>query len=143
LVQPEPRRWITDHAGRRYIAIVIRQGTRATPVLWLRGLKIKELPAARLMFTSDYALLRAALPAIHGYMLRRHGIVGLYLPYTARLEGLRSLRKPHKGPSIVVKGDIADEDVNLLYSELYYLPLGDRSPGDSGWLTSAGIPTKP
>ena len=131
-VGPEHRRWMADHANPRHIALLIRQGERAVPALWRRGLKVKELPAARLIFTSDYALLRAALPAIHAHMLRRHGIVGLYLPRIAPLEGLRSVRKRNKGPSIIVKGDIADEDVNLLYSELSYLPLGDRSAGDSG-----------
>jgi hypothetical protein len=95
------------------------------------------------MFTADYALLRAALPTIHAYMLRRHGIVGLYLPRIAPLEGLRSIRGATKGPSIIVKGDIADEDVNLLYSELFYLPLGQQSRADGARLTRAGIRAEP
>lgn len=130
-VEPEERQRMADHADPRLIAMVIRQGGRTVPVLWMRGLKIKELPAARFLFTTDHALLRAALPAVHAYMLRRHGIVGLYLPHVGPLSGLRSLRKPNKGPSIIVKGDIADTDVNLLYSELLYLPLGGRRRGSA------------
>lgn len=122
-VEPEHGRWVTDHADARHIAVMIRKGERVVPVLWKRGLRVKELPAVRLMFAPDYALLRAALPALHVYMLRRHGMVGLYLPKVGPLEGLRSLRKPNKGPSLMVKGDIADADVNLLYTELHYLPL--------------------
>ena len=142
-VGPEHRRWMADHANPRHIALLIRQGEHAVPALWRRGLKVKEFPAARLIFTSDYALLRAALPAIHAHMLLRHGTVGLYLPRIAPLEGLRSVRKSGKGPPIIVKGDIADEDVNLLYSELFYLPLGQRSGAEGAPLKPAGIRAEP
>jgi hypothetical protein len=126
LVDPEQRQRMIDHADPRLVSMTIRQGERTVPVLLMRGLKMKELPAARLLFATDYELLRAALPAVHQYLLRRHGIIGLYLPRIGPLAGLRSLRKPNKGPSTIVKGDIADTDVNLLYSELLYLPLGGR-----------------
>ena len=120
---PEWQRWLANHSDDRHVAMTIQQGARMAPALWLRGLKVKGLPAARLLFAADYGPLRAALPAIHGHMLRRHGIVGLYLPRIGPLQDLRSLRKPHSGPSIVVKGDVADTDVNLLYSELLYLRM--------------------
>ena len=127
LVEPAHRQWISDHASERFFAISIRRGERVVPVLWIRGLRIKELPAVRLIFTSDYDVLRAALPAVHRHMLLRHGVVGLHLPRVPPLEDLRSARRPNKGPSTIVKGDVADTDVNLLYSELFYLPSWRRS----------------
>jgi len=54
-------------------------------------------------------------------MLRQHGIAGLYLPRFAAYADLRSVRSPHRGPSIVVKGNVDDAAVNLLYSETLYL----------------------
>jgi hypothetical protein len=142
-LQGERQRWMTDHVSAGHIGLIIRRGAQAIPTLWMRGLKVKELPAARLMFAADYPLLRAALPAIHAHMLRRHGIFGLYLPRIAPLEGLRGIRKRNKGPSIIVKGEVADEDVNLLYSELFYLPLGERAGGEDASLKPAGIRAEP
>jgi hypothetical protein len=123
LIESRHRQAMADHADDRFIPMLVRRGEHRSPVLWIRGFKAKGLPAARLMFAPDYALLRSALPAIHAYMLRRHRIVGLYLPRVGALKGLRSIRPPQKGPSIVAKGAIADEDINLLYSEYLYLPL--------------------
>jgi hypothetical protein len=114
-------RWAADHRDDRHIGVVLRTAADAVPVLWLRGQKIRGMPGARLLFTGDYKALRCALPAMHWYMLRHHGIVGLYLPRIGPLSDLRSVRKPHSGPSLMVKGEIAPEDVNLLYSELLYL----------------------
>jgi hypothetical protein len=117
------RRWMVDHGGL-HIRILIRQGSNTVPILWLRGLKVRGLPAARLIFTSDHNLLRTALPAIHWYIFKNHGIVGLYLPRICPYADLRSLRKHHRGPSMLLKGDLEPEDVNLLYSELTYLYSG-------------------
>ncbi len=122
LAAPEHRRWIADHSDTRHIGIIIRQEEHTAPALWLRRPRFRGISAARLLFTSEYAMLRAALPAVHMHMLRHHGIVGLYLPRTGPLMDLRSVRRGRKGPSIVVKGDIADTDINLLYTELLYLP---------------------
>lgn len=121
LSDPEQRRWMVDHSDDRHIGLLIRRDARRVPVLWRRGLKVRGFPAARLLFTTDHTMLRAALPAIHWHMLRRDGIVGLYLPRIAPYADLRSVRKPDRGPSTIVKGDIDDADVNLLYSELLYL----------------------
>lgn len=114
---------IADHANPRFIPILVTTKGGSVPALWLRGLKLRGMAAARLLFMPDYRLLCEALPAIHWHMLRAHRIVGLYMPRVAALRGLRSLRRPGRGPSAMVKGDVADEDVNLLYSELLYLPL--------------------
>ena len=93
-------------------------------------LKARGLPAARLAFTTDHGLLRAVLPAMHWHMLRHHGIVGLYLPRIAPHVGLRSMRRADRGPSIIVKGNVDDTDINLLYSELQYLqPCGSDTMG--------------
>ncbi len=110
-----------DHGDERHVAILLRRPTGVVPVLWQRGLKVRGLAAARLLFAADHRAVRAALGVVHWHLLRRHGIVGLYLPRIAPYAGLRSLRKPLRGPSILVKGDIADEDVDLLYTELLYL----------------------
>ena len=118
-------RWMADHDDGRHIGLLIRQGSSVVPALWLRGLKVRGLPAARLLFTGDHRVLRAALARVHWHMLTAHGIVGLYLPRVAPYADVRSARKPDRGPSIIVKGEIADEDVDLLYSELLYL----RAPG--------------
>jgi hypothetical protein len=120
-------RWIADHAGERHVGILVRTAASAVPVLWLRGLKLRGLSAARLLFTADYGALRAALPAVHWYMLRRHGIAGLYLPRIGPLADLRSVRRRHSGPSLMVKGDVDAEDVNLLYTELLHLHPREQS----------------
>jgi hypothetical protein len=112
---------LRDHGDKRHVAILLRRPAGVVPVLWQRGLKVRELAAARLLFAADHRAVRAALGAVHWHLLGRHGIVGLYLPRIAPYAGLRSLRKRLRGPSIVIKGDIADEDVDLLYSELLYL----------------------
>jgi hypothetical protein len=114
-------RWMADHGDERYIGVVIRTGTSTVPVLWLRGLKVRGLPAARLLFTANYGILREALPAIHCYLLRHDGIAGLYLPRVGPLAQLRSVRRYQSGPSVMVKGEIDPELVNLLYSEFLYL----------------------
>ena len=72
------------------------------------------------MFTTDHNVLHTALPAVHWHMLKQ-GIAGLYLPRFAAYTNLRSVRSPHRGPSIIVKGNVDDEAVNLLYSETLYL----------------------
>jgi hypothetical protein len=121
LPNAEHEAWIRDHGDERNVALVVRHQGAAIPVLWQRGLTVRGLPAARLLFTSDHAALRTALCAVHYYMLRHHGIFGLYLPRIAPYRGLRGVRRRDRGPSTIVKGPIADEDVNLLYSELLYL----------------------
>lgn len=121
LSDPNHDRWMADHSDERHVGLVVRIGANAVPVLWLKGLKLRSLRAVRLLFTSDYAALRAALPAIHWYMLRNYGIAGLYLPRIGPLAQLRSVRRQYSGPSLMVKGEIDPEEVNLLYSELLYL----------------------
>jgi len=121
LSNPDDERLMADHGDDRFIGLVIRMGANRVPVLWLRGLKVRGLPAVRLSFTTDYAALRAALPAIHWYMLRRHGIPGLYLPRIGALAHLRSIRRRDRGPPLMAKGEIDAEEVNLLYSEFLYL----------------------
>jgi len=120
-------RWMADHADERHVGILLRTASSTVPVLWLRGQKLRGLPAARLLFTVDYGALRRALPAVHWYMLRRHGIAGLYLPRVGPLADLCSMRSRHSGPSIMVKGDVGDEDVNLLYTELLHLHAQSQS----------------
>lgn len=121
LSDPDHDRWMTDHSDERHIGLLVRIGAQMLPVLWLRGQKLRGLRAARLLFTTDYAALRKALPAIHWYMLRRHGIAGLYVPRIGPLASLRSARRRYGGPSLMVKGQVDAEDVNLLYSEFLYL----------------------
>jgi hypothetical protein len=118
---PEHDQWMADHSDERHIRVEGRVGGGALSLLWLRGLKLRGFSAARLLFASDYAALRSTLPALHWHMLSRYGIAGLYLPRVGLLQSLRSVRKPHSGPSVLVKGDIDPEDVNLLYSEFLYL----------------------
>jgi hypothetical protein len=121
LSNPDHDRWMADHGEERHIGVLVRSGASTVPVLWLRGLKLHGLSAARLLFTTDYGVLGAALPAVHWYMLKRHGIGGLYLPRIGPLALLRSVRRHHSGPSLMVKGGVDPEDINLLYSELLYL----------------------
>jgi hypothetical protein len=122
-LQGDHEPWMIDHVDAGHIGLVVRQRERTATTLWMQGLKMKKWRAARLLFASDCSLLRAALPAIHAHMLRQHRIVGLYLPHVAAFRGLRSIGGATEGPSVIVKGDIADQDVNLLYSEYFYLPL--------------------
>jgi hypothetical protein len=97
-------------------------------------MELRGLPAARLSFASDYAALRSALPALHWHMLRRYRVPGLYLPRVGPLASLRSVRKPHSGPSVLVKEDIDPEEVNLLYSEFLYLrPPASEPAGRPKW----------
>lgn len=112
---------LRDHGDERHVALLLRRPAGVVPVLWRRGLKVRGAPAARLLYAADHRAVRAALGAVHWHLLGRHGIVGLYLPRIAPYAGLRSLRRRLRGPSLVVKGDIGDEDVDLLYSELLYL----------------------
>ncbi len=126
LSNPDHDRWMTDHSDERHIGLLVRMGASTLPLLWLRGLKLRGLRAARLLFTTDYAALRTALPAIHWYMLRHHGIGGLYLPRIGPLAPLRSVRRRHSGPSLMVKGEVDPEDINLLYSEFLYLRARKR-----------------
>ena len=133
LAAPEDRQWISDHSDPRFIALSVRQGERVAPLLWMHGPKPKRYPSVRLIFAADLSLLRAALPALHARMLRRHGVVGLYLPQVPPLAGLRSARNPQKGPSLLVKGDVADTDVDLRYSEFLYLPLATAALGQRTW----------
>lgn len=119
-------RRMMDHGDERHVGLLVHRKTGTIPVLWQRGLKVRGFPAARLLFTTDYPTLRAALPAVHWHMLRHHGILGLYLPRIAPYADLHSVRKRHKGPSTIVKGPVPDEDVNLLYSELLYLKPAGR-----------------
>jgi hypothetical protein len=121
LPDPDHDRWMTDHCDGHHVGILVRQRSSSVPVLWERGQKIRGFPAARLAFTTDHSVLRAALPAVHWHMLRHHGIAGLYLPRFAAYTDLRSVRSPHRGPSIVVKGNVDVEAINLLYSETLYL----------------------
>lgn len=121
LANPDHDRWMTDHCDGHHVGILIRQRSNIVPVLWERGQEIRGFPAARLAFTADHNVLRTALPAVHWHMLRHHGIAGLYLPRFAAYADLRSVRSPHRGPSIVVKGNVDDAAVNLLYSETLYL----------------------
>jgi hypothetical protein len=123
---------LRDHGDERHVAILLRRPADVVPILWQRGLKVRGLAAARLLFAADHHAVRAELAAVHWHLLRRHGIVGLYLPRILPYAGLRSVRKRLRGPSIVVKGDIADEDVDLLYSELLY--LRPRAVGERGTL---------
>ena len=121
LPNPDHDRWMHDHCDGHHVGILVRQRSSILPVLWERGQEIRGFPAARLVFTTDHNLLRAALPVVHWHMLRHHGIVGLYLPRFASYTGLRSVRSPHRGPSIIVKGNVDSEHINLLYSETLYL----------------------
>jgi hypothetical protein len=114
-------RWMTDHCDGHHVGILIRQRSDIVPVLWECGKKIRGFPAARLMFTTDHSVLRTSLPAVHWHMLRHHGVAGLYLPRFEAYADLRSVRSPHRGPSIIVKGNVDGEDINLLYSETLYL----------------------
>lgn len=122
VTNPEHDRWMRDHSDERHIGLLIRSQSDLIPTLWLRGFKIRGLPAARLLFAADHQALRAAMPGVHWQMLKAHGIVFVYLPRIARYADFRSIRKPGRGPCVMVRGDISDEDVNLLYSELLYLP---------------------
>jgi hypothetical protein len=121
LPNPDHDRWMADHCDGRHVGILIRQRSSIVPVLWERGQRIRGFPAARLAFTTDHGVLHAALPVVHWHMLRHHGIAGLYLPRFAAYADLRSVRSPHRGPSIIVKGNVDDEAINLLYSETLYL----------------------
>jgi hypothetical protein len=121
LANPDHNRWMTDHSDDRHVGILIRQRSCIVPVLWQRGLRVRGLPAAQLVFTADHSVLDAALPAVHWHMLRHHGIVGLYLPRIGPYANLRSVRGPNRGPPIIVKGDVDAEEINLLYSEMLYL----------------------
>jgi hypothetical protein len=121
LPDPDHDRWMADHCDGHHIGILVRVGSRVVPVLWEPGQRIRGFSAARLVFTTDHGVLHAALPAVHWHMLRYHGIAGLYLPRFAPYTDLRSVRSPHRGPSIVVKGDVDGNAVNLLYSETLYL----------------------
>jgi hypothetical protein len=121
LSDPDHARWMADHGDERHIGLVIRTGARAVPTLWLRSPKVRLFGAARLLFASDYDALRSALPAIHWYMMRRHRISRLAFPRIGPLASLRSVRRRHSGPSLMVKGDIDPQDVHLLYSEFLYV----------------------
>lgn len=121
LSNPDHARWMADHGDDRHIGLVVRTGASTVPSLWLRSEKARLFGAARLLFTSDYGVLRSALPAVHGHMMRRHRITRLSLPRVGALASLRSVRGLHSGPSLMVKGEIDPEDVNLLYSEFLYL----------------------
>jgi hypothetical protein len=121
LPNPDHDRWMMDHSDDRHVGILVRQRSSIVPVLWQRGRKVRGLPAAQLVFTADHSVLDAALPTVHWYMLRHHGIVGLYLPLIRPYANLRSVRRPHRGPPIIVKGDVDAEDINFLYSEMLYL----------------------
>ena len=121
LPDPDHDRWMTDHCDARHVGILVRQRSRIVPVLWERGQKIRGFAAARLVFTADHGVLRAALPAVHWHMLRHHGMAGLYLPRFAAYADLHSVRSAHRGPSILVKGNVDAEAVNFLYSETLYL----------------------
>lgn len=124
-LDPQSRNGIDDHLGPGTIAQVIRMDDRRVPVLWSRGWRFRAFSAVRLLYTSDHAALREALPAIHLDLLRR-GIVALYLPRIEAYREVRSALGEGRGPSLIVKGEVADEEVNLLYSELHYLPLYRR-----------------
>src|SRR5574341_28967 len=84
---------LRDHGDERHVAILLRRPTGVVPVLWRRGLKVRGVAAARLLFAADHRAVRGALGAVHWHLLRRHGIVGLYLPRIAPYAGLRSVRK--------------------------------------------------
>jgi hypothetical protein len=112
---------MTDHCDGHHLGILLRQRSSIVPVLWERGQKIRGFAAARLVFTTDHGVLRTALPAVHWHMLRHHGIAGLYLPRFAAYADLRSVRSPHRGPSVLVKGNVDAEALNFLYSETLYL----------------------
>jgi|GEM_PF-2642889 len=127
LSNPDHDRWMADHGEERHIGVLIRTDEGTVPVLWLRHLKLYGLSAARLLFATDYGALGAALPAIHWYMLSRHGISGLYLPRIGPLARLQSVRRYHSGPSLMVKGEVDPEGIDLLYSELLYLHARKRS----------------
>ncbi|MDF1825223.1 MAG: hypothetical protein P1U68_11310 [Verrucomicrobiales bacterium] len=119
---------VADHSNERTISLMLRREESIAVVILVKGLDIFQLPAARLLYTSDFSLLRNALVDIHYHLLRKHGVIGIYLPRFASLSGLKSAQSPDSGPSIIMKGDIQDEDVNLLYTELHYLPVTRRRP---------------
>jgi hypothetical protein len=121
LSNPDHARWLSDHGDPRHIGVTIRRGSEVSAVLWQRGLKLRGLPAARLIFAADHDMLLAALGAMHWHMLRHHGIVGLYLPRAEPYARLRSMRRAGRGPSVIVKGDADDAEINLLYSEQLFL----------------------
>lgn len=123
---PGFREVIEDHRRAGAIVVLICSDEGSAPLVWKSGPRLWGLPAARLLHAGDYDLVARALPAIHAHLVRHFGIFGLYLPRVAALAGLRSVPR-RGGPTLLVKGDVADEDVSLLYSELHWLPLTSRS----------------
>ncbi|MEM1442708.1 MAG: hypothetical protein AAGF67_10225 [Verrucomicrobiota bacterium] len=127
LLDAETRQKIEDHDNEQTISLILRSGVLVAPLVMVTGMDVLQLPAARLLFTTDFTLLKKALPEVHSFLFRKFAIVGIYLPRISELEGLKSIRPTRSGPSIIAKGDIEDADVNLLYSELHYLPVSRRT----------------
>lgn len=119
----ETERWILEHESDRTIALTLHSEDRVAPLVLVRGLDVFQFPAVRLLFAGDFELLKQALPSLHSMLARNYGILGIYLPRIPELHQLRSIRRSGSGPSIIAKGEIKDKDVNLLFSELHFLPV--------------------
>jgi hypothetical protein len=115
-------KWLEDHSNDLHI-IVLVSGLGATfPVVFRKTRGYRGLRYARLSYTGSHELVRAALPALHWHLLIHKAIVGIQLPCIEPYRDLRSVIAPTRGPSILVKGDIPEGDVDLLYTEMLYVP---------------------
>ena len=116
------RKWLDDHDDERHL-IVLVSGLGATFPAVLRQVRDRRgLRYARLSYVENHELMRAALPTLHWHLLIRKGIIGIQLPCFAPYRDLRVVVPTARGPSILVKGDIPDADIDLLYTEMLFVP---------------------
>lgn len=112
-IVPLPKRyvWVKARMMDRVVDVVFRI------ILW-RGRRIGQLT-----YSSDHRTLRCVLASLHWHMLFRHRMLALLLPLLPVYAGLKSVRKSPYGPVAMVRGNIPDEQVDMLQSEFHYLPL--------------------
>jgi hypothetical protein len=116
---PNHAEWLKDHQRPMHFVYGIEDQQGLLPVVF-RFQSRKRLRLARLIFCPDHARLAKVLPAVQRSILLRHGVISLILP---RLDVYATAPGviPRDKPSILVKGEVEDYEVDLLYSELTYL----------------------
>jgi hypothetical protein len=115
-------KWLKDHSNDLHIIVLVSGLGTTFPVVFRKTRGYRGLLYARLSYAGSHELVCAALPALHWHLLIHKAIVGIQLPCIEPYRDLRSVIAPTRGPSILVKGDIPDADIDLLYTEMLYVP---------------------
>lgn len=121
-VDAETRKLLEDHDDERHVIILISGLGPTFPAILRKTRDRRGIYYARLSYVRNHERMCAALPALHWYLLIRKAIVGIQFPRIPPYGGLRSVIAAPRGPSILIKGDIPDGDIDLLYTEMLYVP---------------------